>query len=393
MARNPVDMGAELSASVTPSQKIAVAMFVREAESDPGFSNLMRKAVLNADTSEIVTMATIIKDLMTGKGPNPLQAKGYGTFKYDKMFRLAYDILVSMPIKQYNSYTLFQLEADEGGQVFAEVTRNYTPLEMSEVGLILEIRDKLAEFGPGYANMAIAEASLAAEAGALMQKAVSAYSSGDTVTVRSILNYLQESPFYYKSIASDAKNILEAKDGDIVGVRLEGTGKQNVPVSNGLVYLKGFSRDLLDEEKGKPKDSVKDEWKNKEYEVVNSPFDTTVAGVLKFQGAANKYAYTPGVMKKKQPKKDKKSTAGELADILEGRENPRGKPTGRGKYYNLEVHAKSNLDMKLKPTTSGGQGDLRHGAPQRAKTALKTLGRKDFTSSFKQTLKQSTRNT
>ena len=173
MARNPVDMGAELSASVTPSQKIAVAMFVREAESDPGFSNLMRKAVPGADTSEIVTMATIIKDLMTGKGPNPLQAKGHGTFKYDKMFRLVYDILVSMPIKQYNSYTLFQLEADEGGQVFAEVTRNYTPLEMSEVGLILEIRDKLAEFGPGYANMAIAEASLAAEAGALMQKAVS----------------------------------------------------------------------------------------------------------------------------------------------------------------------------------------------------------------------------
>ena len=149
--------------------------------------------------------------------------------------------------------------------------------------------------------------------------------------------------------------------------------KANVPVSNGLVYLKGFSRDLLDEEKGKLKDSVKDEWKNKEYEVVNSPFDTTVAGVLKFQGAANKYAYTPGVMKKKQPKKDKKSTAGELADILEGRENPRGKPTGRGKYYNLEVHAKSNLDMKLKPTTSGGQGDSATAHPQRAKTALKTI--------------------
>jgi hypothetical protein len=308
MAKNPVDMGAELSASVTPSQKISIAMFVREAESDPGFTNLLRKAVPGADTSEIVAMATMVKDLMTGKGPNPLRARGYGTFKYDKMFRLAYDILVSMPIRQYNSYTLFQLEADEGGQVFAEVTRNYTPLEMSEVGLILEIRDKLAEFGPGYANMAIAEASLAAEAGALMQKAVSAYSSGDTVTVRSILNYLQESPFYYKSIASDAKNILEAKDGDIVGVRLEGTGKQSVPTANGLVYLKGFSRDLLDEEKGKPKDSVKDEWKNKEYEVVNSPFDTTVKGVLKFQGASNKYAYTPDVMKKKQPKKDKKST-------------------------------------------------------------------------------------
>ena len=62
-----------------------------------------------------------------------------------------------MPIRQYNSYTLFQLEADEGGQVFAEVTRNYTPLEMSEVGLITEMRNNLAEYGPGYANMVISE--------------------------------------------------------------------------------------------------------------------------------------------------------------------------------------------------------------------------------------------
>ena len=108
---------------------------------------------------------------------------------------------------------------------------------MSEVGLILEIRDKLAEFGPGYANMAIAEASLAAEAGALMQKAVSAYSSGDTVTVRSILNYLQESPFYYKSIRFDAKNILEAKDGDIV-VSDSKEPESKRSGHNGLVYLK-----------------------------------------------------------------------------------------------------------------------------------------------------------
>ena len=99
MARNPVDMGAELSAGVSPSQKIAVAMFVKEAEMDPGFTALLKKAVPGAEPMEIVAMGQMVFDLMTGKGPNPLAAKGYGTFKYDKMFRLAYDILQSMPIR------------------------------------------------------------------------------------------------------------------------------------------------------------------------------------------------------------------------------------------------------------------------------------------------------
>ena len=374
MAKNPVDMGAELSAMVTPSQKISVAMFVKEAEMDPGFTNLLKKATPGADAGEIVTMGTMVYDLMTGKGPNPLQAKGYGTFKYDKMFRLAYDILQSMPIRQYNSYTLFQLEADEGGQVFAEVTRNYTPLEMSEVGLITEMRNNLAEYGPGYANMVISDASLAAEAGALMNKAVSAYNSGDTVTVRSILSYLQDAPFYYMTVAQDAKNIFEAKDGNIQGVRMENlnkTTKLKEYAKNGLIYIKALSSNAIDESTGKlkTKDVEKvDDWKGKSYEVIKSPFDNTVAGVITFQNDAKKYTFAEGAtMDKKRTDKDKKSQAAQLADIIEGRENPRGKPTGRGKYYNLEVHAKSNLNMKLKPTTSGGQGDLRHGAPPKGK--------------------------
>ena len=223
---------------------------------DPGFTNLLKKATPGADAGEIVTMGTMVYDLMTGKGPNPLQAKGYGTFKYDKMFRLAYDILQSMPIRQYNSYTLFQLEADEGGQVFAEVTRNYTPLEMSEVGLITEMRNNLAEYGPGYANMVISDASLAAEAGALMKKAVSAYNSGDTVTVRSILSYLQDAPFYYMTVAQDAKNIFEAKDGNIQGVRLENLNKAaelNKLAKNGLIYIKDLSSNAVDDATGKLK--------------------------------------------------------------------------------------------------------------------------------------------
>lgn len=371
MASNPVDMGAELSAGVTTSQKISVAMFVKEAEMDPGFSNLMKKAVPGAEPLEIQAMGAMIVDLMTGRGPNPLAAKGYGTFKYDKMFRLAYDILQSMPIRQYNSYTLFQLEADEGGKVFSEVTRNYTPLELSEVGLILEIRDNIAQYGAGYANMVISEPSLAAEAAALMQKGAAAYSTGDTITVRSILNYLQASPFYYKTPAADAKTIFEAKGTtDITGVRLDKIPEDlKKYLYSGLVHLKGVREDNVDD-LGKLKTSSNEDkkvWENKSFEVVKSPFDTTVAGVLKFAKSTNSYTFSEGAtMSKNRTGEEKKGDAAAIADILAA-SNPRGKPTGRGKFYNLEVHPKKNLNMKLKPTNESAQGDLRHGTPPKGK--------------------------
>ena len=373
MARNPVDMGAELSSQVSASEKLAVAMFVKEAEINPGFTNLLRKAVPGADPAEITAMGQMVYDLMTGRGPNPLAAKGYGTFKYDKMFRLAYDILQSMPINQYNSYTLFKLQQDEGSAAYSDITNSYTPLELSEVGLVLEIRDSLAQYGSGYANMVISEPSLAAEAAALMQRAVSAYANGDTVSVRSILTYLQDSPFYYKTLSAGAKNIFEAKDGsskdNIVGVVLEKASSQGLGelLHNGHVYLKDPQNQLnVDKNTGRmQKDG---NWKNKEFEVIKSPFDTTVAGVLKFQNSANKYTFIEGAtMNTKRSGNEKKSAAAQLADAIEGRSNPRGKPTGRGKFYNLEVHTKGNLDMKLKATTSGGQGDLRHGAPPKGK--------------------------
>ena len=81
MAKNPVDMGAELSAMVTPSQKISVAMFVKEAEMDPGFTNLLKKATPGADAGEIVTMGTMVYDLTDRKRPQPSPSKGLWYFQ------------------------------------------------------------------------------------------------------------------------------------------------------------------------------------------------------------------------------------------------------------------------------------------------------------------------
>jgi len=111
----------------------------------------------------------------------------------------------------------------------------------------------------------------------------------------------------------------------------------------------------------------KKNWQNKSFEVVKSPFDTTVVGVIKFDRSLNSYSFAEGAtMGKNRTGQEKKGDAAAIADVLAA-SNPRGKPTGRGKYFNLEVHTKSNLNMKLKPTNTKGQGDLRHGAPPKGK--------------------------
>ena len=391
MADNPIDMGAELSASVSPSQRIAVAMFVKEYEDDPGQRNLLRKAVPGADPMEIQAMGRMIYDLMTGRGPDVRRASGYGTYAYDKMFRLCYDILRSMPIKTYNSYTLFQLEADEGGQVFSEVTRNYTPLEVSEVGLVLELRQKLAEYGVGYANMAVSDPQLANEAAALMQKAVKAYNDGDTITVRAILNYLMEAPFYYKSVAADAESTFRKEEGGAIGVRLDKPSNELKQYAyNGLFFLKKFTGDV-DPNTGNINEKGNKNWHNKAFEVVKSPFDNTVAGVITFRDKKNSYTFAEGEKLAKKTGSSSGSNAKQLADILEGAsENPRGNPRakGRGKYFHLQLHPKTQLDMKRAQTTASGQGDIRHGRPPKGKEGSQNTWSKGLYNALNQRIKE-----
>lgn len=372
MADSPIDMGAELSATVSPSQKIAVAMFVKEWEQDPGQRTLLSRITPGAEPSEARAIGNMIFDIITGRGPSIARAAGYGSLNSDKMFKLAYDMLISLPINIYNTYTLFQLEADEGGQVFSDVTRSYVPLEMTEIGLVLELRDKLAQLGPAYANTVIGEPTLAAEAAALMQKAVSAYNSGDTVTVRSILNYLQDSPFYYKSPTAGAKTVFDAESGDISGVNLGGKGGNKLKelAFNGLTYIKGFPKASIENSTGKikTKSGEPTSWKNQSYEVVKSPFDATVEGVLAFGDKADKISFTPGAkLSKQRTGNQKKDEASRMEDILAGRDNPRKSPKGRGKFLMLQVHPKAQLDMKMSATAASGQGDLRHGKPPKGK--------------------------
>ena len=372
MSKNPIDMGAELSSSVTPGQKFAVAQFVSEWERDPGHTTLLRKAVPGADTNDLIAKGQIAYDIMTGRGPNPLQAKGYGTFQYDKMFRLAYDIITSLPIHTYNSYTTYQLGHHEGESVYRDMFSTYVALELEEVAMVLEIRRKLAEVGPGYANLVINNTGVAGEAAELMQKAASAYDRGDTSRVRSILTYLQEDPFYYGGTIGGALANLEK-----IGSEKKGPGdifpfhisKKVDPefqkfVRNKTVYLSkpGFDPSKeMDKKTGLPLGERKKDFSSNKHSfaVHKSVFDSEQVGVLKFE-SIDKYNFdsTARLMDRPKTSNQKRDAVGEAVEAL-AKSNP--SPKGRGKYYYVQVHPKTQLKMKKRGTTATGVGDKRHG--------------------------------
>jgi hypothetical protein len=364
---SPVDLGAELSASVTPSQRIAVAKFLAEWERDPGQSSLRRKAIPGSDISELIGKGQLVYDFMTGRGLNPTRGEGYGTFQYDKMFRLAFDIISSLPINTYNSYTLFKMLDDEGENAYREAVDTYVALEIGEVSMVLEIRDKLADVGQGYANMVINDTGAAAEASTLMQKAVSAYEKGDTSRVRSILNYLQESPFYYGSPGAGARLGYQATSEEkIFAIRMDekkakAKGLEKY-MRNGLIYISGNNHTAADTSNsswGKSKDGKGFTPKGLQYTVHQGPFDTTPVGAIKWEDTPDKFVFLEGHTPKKENNQNKRDRQSELAEAITAKTNP--PPKGRGKFFFIEIHPKSQLKMKMVTTTTSGQGDLRHG--------------------------------
>ena len=377
MAESPIDMGAEFSASVSPSQRIAVTKFVAEWEQDVGHRNLLQKALPGTQPSDLVARGELVYSLMTNRGPNPMRARGYGSFKFDKMFRLAFDIISTMPINTYNAYTLFNLPALEGEAAFREAVDRYVPLELSEVGMAIQMQRKLAEYGPGYAQIAVADPSMSNETYRLMQQVVNGYNIGDTAVVRSALNALQDAPFYYMAEASANKSVFDAQntaEKGVVGVsqlkKQLFEGHEDL-FYNGLIFLKDFPQAALDPATGKLK-KTSDLTKanvnlvNQKFAVVRGPFDTEVQGVFQFGKDPNKnQSYIHGAkIESTKTRKEKIDAATEMAEALG---NPRGKPVGRGKFYTLELHPKTQLDMKLAVTTSSGQGDARHGRGPKGK--------------------------
>ena len=212
--KNPLDQGAELSAEVSDVMQRSVYMFVKEWENDPSHTNLRRRVSPGADIADVVAKGQIAYDLITSRIPNPMAAQGAGSHQYDKMFRLAHDIILSMDLNVYNYYTLMQLMMDEGGNLYREFTSMYVPLDMSEVEMITEMSRQLNQEGRAYAFRTTSDDQRGLEAAELMEQAVRAYDNGMTLVTRTILTQLSARPFYYAPKSTRERSSIQGSPRD-----------------------------------------------------------------------------------------------------------------------------------------------------------------------------------
>ena len=404
---DPIDVGAELSAEVTPQEQLAVYHFLKEWEMDPTHRAFRNRVSVGADIDSELAKGQIVYDILTSRGPDPMKSNDYANHRYDKMFRLGMDILSSIRLNIYNYYTLNRMHVQEGDRVFMDFRSRYIALNTEEVEMVKEMETNIST-GKSYAFMTTSSETQALEADELMRKAVSSYQVGDTRTTRSILEVLGNIPYNYTPMHTRlrAKHIVEEKTEGEISLPQGEVFKAVIPEDiisgqgEGLaVYLegnmaflsivKGTKTDILD--KGKLKKAKAAADKGVELLVLNNYFEKRPVGILKAVkggggggggrggGGGAKWVYDDydTYMKKgvktfeDAGQRDRKR---DLQQSAKGgkkpwkkswaKKNPKAK--GRGKFLFLEIHSKHQLKMKR------GTGEQKHG--KSANTAKWTKG-------------------
>ena len=405
--KNPVDQGAELSAEVSDVMQRSVYMFVKEWENDPSHTNLRRRVSPGADIADVVAKGQIAYDLITSRIPNPMAAQGAGSHQYDKMFRLAHDIILSMDLNVYNYYTLMQLMMDEGGNLYREFTSMYVPLDMSEVEMITEMSRQLNQEGRAYAFRTTSDDQRGLEAAELMEQAVRAYDNGMTLVTRTILTQLSARPFYYAPKSTRERSSIQGSPRDredrmredkIYLVNFGNNQIDNAMRNNAIwqqvrqsptsayVYIEGDVGNVI-------QNNGQLNFANApaELTVVRSARDATPVAVLFKDG--NRYRTIQSI----EQTLDRAARSSDRGQNRRGRGiaarmnpmTPSGyvpwpsvqaqeeaaeksggvvmpNAEGRGKYFVIELHSKSALKMKRKSPSGKVKGEMRHGQSKNA---------------------------
>lgn len=361
-----IDIGAELSAEVTSQEQLAVYHFIKEWESDPTHRGFRNRVNAGADIDSELAKGQIVYDIMTSRGPDPMKSSDYSRHRYDKMFRLAMDILTSIRLNVYNYYTINRLHVHEGDRVFMDFRSRYIPLSVDEVQMVKEMESNVAA-GKSYAFQTTANEQQAIEADELMRKAVSSYQIGDTRTTRSILDVLRGAPYNYSplsgrlAVAHAAETDASGKkvkfsQGELHRVTIKG-GKKAPSIPDDVKEGNMVFLSIQNKGSGTPitnKGELGGADKNKGAVLIvhKSYFDTTPVGIIKESG--NKWVYDNYDTFMKAGKKtfeDKKQQDRSKKIQQAVKSNPKG----RGKFLFLEIHPKSQLEMKR------GAGEHKHG--------------------------------
>ena len=360
---DPVDVGAELSAEVTTQEQLAVYHFIKEWEGDPTHRGFRNRVNASAEIDSELAKGQIVYDIMTSRGPDPMNSSDYSKHRYDKMFRLAMDILSSIRLNTYNYYTINRLHVHEGDRVFMDFRSRYIPLSPGEVEMVDEMGNNITS-GKSYAFQTTTNEQQALEADELMRKAVSSYQVGDTRTTRSILDVLRGSPYNYSPLTSklavahaaevdDTGKKVKVPRGELHRVTIKGAPSIPDEVKEGnMVFLSIQTKGAGNPVTSKGELDVAKKNKGAILVVHKSYFDTTPVGILKESNDKWIYDNYDAFMEagktifedKKQQSRSKKI-----------HQAVRGNPKGRGTFLFLEIHPKAQLKMKR------GSGEHKHG--------------------------------
>ena len=395
---NTVDIGAEFAAGVSHAQRSSNALFAHEWESDPGHHNLMGRLLPGSDSQEAVAKGQIAYDILT-RGRELLKQQGYGATQQQVMHKLVFDILRSMPVKQYNYYTLYQLHPDEGNEIYAEFKSRYIPLETAEVEMVLEMQRSLASEGDAYAFRTTTNEQTGLLSSQLMRRVVADYEVGDTVNVRTLLMTLQGPPYNYRARAVD----IAMASGQSSAAVASGTTFMEFNLQNREIMTdmtsNGSGKKLSNEKVGAYALGIESTHLDKGNELKISK--DRIADYPTIVIAASQYDPTPlyvavavsggkgGSNKNQQGKKKggggkwkiikynedylklgKNDNAGKKAQGIRrglGKKNPTKKakknpqPTKRGNFHFVQLWPTTQLDIKKREPVGGMAGGTRHG--------------------------------
>lgn len=196
----PIDDALEIQAPYSPEEMLSLRMFCEEWSNDPGHVQFTRRLSNHPSTSssDAILKGNMVYDLCTGQ----IELRtSRGAREGNIPIRLAHDILTSIPLNEYNFYTLNSVHTQEGAAVYEQFLNRYIRLSSTEVAMVEEIELGIRASGRAYANMSTSITGDAIEAFALMQQTIEAMELGDTVTVRAQLNTLLSPPFNFQSMA------------------------------------------------------------------------------------------------------------------------------------------------------------------------------------------------
>jgi len=355
---------------------------------DPSHRAFRNRVNNSADIDSELTKGQIVYDIMTSRGPNPLKSADFSKHRYDKMFKLAMDILGSIRLNTYNYYTINRLHTQEGDRVFMDFRSRYVPLSAQEVAMVTEMQSNISD-SRSYAFQTTSSETQALEADQLMRKAVSSYQVGDTRTTKSILDVLMAAPFGYTPLneritashvrSSEETGEAKFRAGEVFRVQVPGGDKfKAIPEK----FKDGNSIFVTTSDgKGKVTDFAGNDGKLK---AANSANNTSLivldgfhsrkpVGILqpagKGKGSEWSFSNYDAFMKKGTKTfedKRQRDRSKRLQDAVKPKKNPKysvskkGDPKKRGKFLFMEIHHKNRLDMKRK--ASGQHGSSKNTA-------------------------------